>query len=221
MLFRHITRKLKNSRKLIAGAGSAERAVIYGLHHRFRGDGVEFLGVADESRRSVRGVQDCLDNTLFKDRLCTAGAFQLCCNVRAAFLLGQAFQIVVHHDPLSQRFVYGKLQGIVQLGQPDEKNNGQIAGIHLEVEKDLQIVQDSIADVVGLINDDDRRFLFFYGQALDLVKDGVCMPAFRAFQPQDAEDHGSRRCFHAARVVPVDVQTAGMAAGAEDAMDLE
>ena len=111
MLFQHITRKLKNSRKLIAGAGSAERAVIYGLHHRFRGDGVEFLGVADherciayladESRRSVRGVQDCLDSTLFKDRLCTAGAFQLCCNVRAAFLLGQAFQIVVHHDPLS------------------------------------------------------------------------------------------------------------------------
>lgn len=47
------------------------------------------------------------------------------------------------------------------------------------------------------------------------------MPAFRAFQPQDTEDHGSRRCFHAARVVPVDVQTAGMAAGAEDAMDLE
>ena len=69
--------------------------------------------------------------------------------------------------------MYGKLQGIVQLGQPDEKNNGQIAGIHLEVEKDLQIVQDSIADVVGLINDDDRRFLFFYGQALDLVLDRI------------------------------------------------
>ena len=47
------------------------------------------------------------------------------------------------------------------------------------------------------------------------------MPAFRAFQAQDAEGHGSRRCFHAARVVPVDVQTAGMAAGAEDAVDLE
>ena len=44
---------------------------------------------------------------------------------------------------------------------------------HLEVEKDLQIVQDSIADVVGLINDDDRRFLFFYRQTLDLVLDRI------------------------------------------------
>ena len=52
-------------------------------------------------------------------------------------------------------------------------------------------------------------------------KDGVCMPAFSAFETQDAKDHGSRRCFHAARVVSVDVQTAGMAAGAEDAMELE
>ena len=191
-MFRHIIRKLKNSRKLIAGAGSAERAVINGLHHRFRGDGVEFLGVAyyerciaylaDESCRSVRGIQDRLDSTFFKDRLCTAGAFQLCCNVRAAFLLGQSFQIIVHHDPLSQRFVYGKLQGIVQLGQPDEENNGQIAGIHLEVEQNLKIIQDSIADVVGLINDDDRRFLFFYGQTLDLVLDCIkvlCFPVCR------------------------------------------
>ena len=47
------------------------------------------------------------------------------------------------------------------------------------------------------------------------------MAAFRAFQAEDEECYCSCRCFHAASVIPVNTKTAGMAAGAKDAVNLK
>ena len=63
----------------------------------------------------------------------------------------------------------GKLERIVQLGQPNQKDHCPVPGIHLKVEQELQIVQDGVLDIVRLINDDHRGFPFVQGKAVDLL----------------------------------------------------
>ena len=48
----------------------------------------------------------------------------------------------------------GKLQRIIQLWQTDQKNHSPVPGVHLKVEQDLQVVKDSIFDIVRFIDDD-------------------------------------------------------------------
>ena len=68
----------------------------------------------------------------------------------------------------------GKLQRIIQLWQTDQKNHSPVPGVHLKVEQDLQVVENSIFDIVRFINDDNRSLLFIQGKAVDLLLDDVC-----------------------------------------------
>ena len=49
----------------------------------------------------------------------------------------------------------GKLERIVQLWKTDQKNYSPIPGVHLKVEQDFQVVEDSIFDIVRFIDDDN------------------------------------------------------------------
>ena len=60
-----------------------------------------------------------------------------------------------------------------QLRKSYQEYNSAVPGIHLKVEQDLRIIQNSIADIVGFVDDDDRSFLFIQGKPCDLVLDGV------------------------------------------------
>ena len=63
----------------------------------------------------------------------------------------------------------GKLERIVQLWKTDQKNYSPIPGVHLKVEQDLQIVEDSIFDIVRFVNDNDGSFSFIQGKPVDLT----------------------------------------------------
>ena len=51
--------------------------------------------------------------------------------------------------------------------------NGSVPGIHFKVEQHFQIVQDSVPNVIRVINDDDRRLTLFEYKAVDLILDDL------------------------------------------------
>ena len=67
----------------------------------------------------------------------------------------------------------GKLQCMIQLWQTDQKNHSPVPGVHFEVEQDLQVIKNSIFDIVRFINDDNRSLLFIQGKAVDLLLNDV------------------------------------------------
>ena len=67
----------------------------------------------------------------------------------------------------------GKLERIIQLWQTDQKNHSPVPGVHLKVEQDLQVVKDSIFDIVRFIDDDNWCLPFIQGKAVDLLLDDV------------------------------------------------
>ena len=73
----------------------------------------------------------------------------------------------------------GKPERVVDLWKTDKKDHSPVTGIHFEVEEDLQVVKDGIADIVGFINDDHRGFLLIQCKPCDLALDCVevlCLP---------------------------------------------
>ena len=54
-----------------------------------------------------------------------------------------------------------KVKGCVQLWKPGKKYGSPVTGIHFEVEKDLEVIEDGIVDVIRFINDDDRSLPLF------------------------------------------------------------
>ena len=67
----------------------------------------------------------------------------------------------------------GKLQCIIQLWQTDQKNHSPVPGVHLKVEQDLQVVKDSIFDIVRFIDDDNWCLPLIQGKAVDLLLDDM------------------------------------------------
>lgn len=63
----------------------------------------------------------------------------------------------------------GKLERIVQLRQADQENHSPVSGIHLKVEQDLQIVQNSVFDIVCFINDDNGSLPLIQSKTIDLL----------------------------------------------------
>ena len=62
-------------------------------------------------------------------------------------------------------------EGVVKVGEPCQEDDCPVPGIHIEVEQDLQVVQNRRADIVGLVDNDDRRLPFFQRQTVDLILD--------------------------------------------------
>ena len=105
--------------------------------------------LADHTCRPVCGVQYRFDCFFIENRLIAAGTFQFGPDVLPAFLFGQTVEIVVHNDPLTERFMVGKPKRVVDLRKTDKKDHCPVTGIHFEVKEDLQVIQDGIADIVG------------------------------------------------------------------------
>lgn len=58
-------------------------------------------------------------------------------------------------------------QGIVQGWKSCEENDDPVPGIHFKVEQDFQVIQYSIVDIVGFINDNDQCLTFFQGKPVE------------------------------------------------------
>ena len=69
--------------------------------------------------------------------------------------------------------MHAEAQGGVELRKPDQKDDCPVFGIHLKVEEDLQVVQDSVADIIRLVNDDDRCAALFQDKTRDLILYGL------------------------------------------------
>src|SRR5574344_761419 len=93
-------------------------AVIDSFHDDIRGYDIRFRTVSNEktgiakfvyhTRCSVSCVEDSFYGIILKNRLVTAGTFQLFGDILASFFFGQSTDFVIHDDSLTKRFVYTK-----------------------------------------------------------------------------------------------------------------
>ena len=92
---------------------------------------------------------------------------------RGQFLAGQPRQVVTHHDALGQRLMHRHGQTAAQFGEPHQQQAEAVLRIHLVVGQQTQVLQDLVAQVMGLINDEHRALAGLQGQAADLAADGT------------------------------------------------
>ena len=53
------------------------------------------------------------------------------------FFFCQTVQVIVHDDPLPERFVDPEPEDVVKVGEPCQEDDCPVPGIHIEVEQDL------------------------------------------------------------------------------------
>ena len=61
--------------------------------------------------------------------------------------------------PLGERFVHGHGEAAAQLGEPDEQQAQAVLGVHGEVAQQAKIFEDIVAQVLGLVDDEDGELL--------------------------------------------------------------
>ena len=98
----------------------------------------------------------------------TAGALELSCNILTSLIFREPVDIVVHDDPLAERLVGSQIESIVDLCQPDKKDDRSVARVHLKVEQDLEVAEDIAGYVIRLVDDDDRSLALLNRQPGDL-----------------------------------------------------
>ena len=86
-----------------------------------------------------------------------------------SFCFCHAFQVIIHYNSLAERFVDAQTQGTVKLWQAGKKNNSPVFGIHFKVEQHLQVIQDSVSDIIRFIYDNDRSLSFLKYGTVDLI----------------------------------------------------
>ena len=84
--------------------------------------------------------------------------------------------------------MYAQPQRGVQLRETGKQHRSTVPGIHLKIEEDFQVVEDGIVDVICFVNNNNRRFLLFYGKACNfflnapeiirLAETGLCAQLF-------------------------------------------
>lgn len=91
--------------------------------------------LVDHTWSSIRCIEDRFQCILFEYRLCASCAIQLGSNIGMSFCFCHTFQVIIHDNPLAERFVDAQAQGAVELWQTRKKNNCPVFGIHFKVEQ--------------------------------------------------------------------------------------
>ena len=89
----------------------------------------QHAGVADlidQARGPVGCVQDRFQSVLIKNRNVTSGSFQFCTDVGTSFFLCQTLKVIIHDDPLTERFMDPQVQRIVELWKTCQKNDSAV-----------------------------------------------------------------------------------------------
>ena len=85
----------------------------------------------------------------------------------------EAGEMVSDDEALAEGLVHGHRQSPPELGEADEDEAHALLRIHGEVRQQAEVLEDVVAQVVGLVDDEDGQLLGLLGEAGDLGPDRV------------------------------------------------
>ena len=106
--------------------------------------------------------------------------------VGVEFCAVESAQVVAYDESLGERFVAGHGETAAQLGEPDEQQAQAVVAVHCVVAQQPEVFEDVVAQVLGLVDDEDGELLGLAHQSGDFGADGAVGGGARAFggQPQ-------------------------------------
>jgi hypothetical protein len=93
----------------------------------------------------------------------------------------QAAKGVVHGDTLAESFVDRFFEGIVQVRLPAQDECEAVKGVVVEIHKHLEVFEYGVAQVLGLIDSQDKGLLLFFIKVMDPVLYGLEHDGLAAF----------------------------------------
>ena len=93
--------------------------------------------------------------------------------VRVDLVAGEAADVVADDEALGERLVDGHGQAAAEFGETDQQHAQAAFGVHAEVREESEILEDVVAQVLGLVDDKDRQLPGLLNEAGDLVADGA------------------------------------------------
>ena len=127
----------------------------------------------DLAGHALGGLEQRFDGGGLEQGQLAASQAQAVAEVLGQLLAGQPAQMMAHHDALGERFVHRHAQAATQLGESDQQQTQAVFRIHLIVGEQTQILEHLVAQMMGLIDDEDRALLGLQAQAGDLGADGA------------------------------------------------
>ena len=100
------------------------------------------------------------------------------------FVAFEAADVVADDEALAEGFVDRHGESSAQFGEADEQHAQAALGIHVEVREQPEILEDVIAQVLCLVDDEHRQLLGFGDESGDLVADGAVGGGAGAFGGQ-------------------------------------
>src|SRR6266550_520669 len=113
----------------------------------------------DLAENAFGGLIEGLSRGVVKQRLGHAGSLELLHEIGIEFFARESFEVILHSDALTQRFV--QLQGESAAQQRlAHQQQGQIAArIHIEVQQQRELFERGMAQQLGFIADENRVLL--------------------------------------------------------------
>ena len=94
-----------------------------------------------------------------------------CDEVGGELVAPERGQVVAHDDALIECLVDGHGESAPQLGLSEQEQAEAVLGVHLVVGEKAQVLEDVGAQVVGLVDDEDRAAAGLGDETRDLVAD--------------------------------------------------
>ena len=150
---------------------------VLGVDGARLGDGGGGQGVVgdavDAPRQSAGGLEQGLDGGRLEQGQFGAGEAQAVGEVAADLVAAEAADVVADDEALAERLVDGHGQPAAQFGEADEEHAQAALGVHAEVGEQAEVLEHVVAQVLGLVDDEDRELLGLLDEAGDLVADGA------------------------------------------------
>ena len=128
-------------------------------------------GAVDLAGQSAGSLEQRLDGGRLEQGQFAAGEAQPMGEVVVQLVAAEAADVVADDEALAERLVDGHGQPAAQFGESDEQHAQAAFGIHLEVREEPEILEDVVAQVLGLVDDEDRQLLGLLDETGDLVAD--------------------------------------------------
>ena len=129
------------------------------------GDAVDLPGQAPGA------LEQGLDGRRLEQRQLASREPEAVLDVGLDLIAVETGQMVADDEALAEGFVHGHGQAPPELGQADEDEAQALLRIHGEVREQAQVLEDVVAQVMGLVDDQHRQLLGFGDETGDLVAD--------------------------------------------------
>ena len=127
----------------------------------------------DAPGQSAGRLEQRLDGGRFEQGQFGAREAQAVGEVAAGLVAAEAADVVPDDEALAERLVDGHGQPAAQFGEADEEHAQPALGVHAEVGEQAEVLEHVVAQVLGLVDDQDGELLGLLDEAGDLVADGA------------------------------------------------